>query len=680
VPRRYTPVVDQLDRDGGAHVTTPLRVLFVGESEDDVRLLVRHLRQGGYAPEFERVDTADALRSALHRGGWDVIISDNVMSRFNGLEALSITLQLAADIPFLLVSGTVGEETAVESIKAGAADYLMKQNLIRFVPAVARALRDATERRAMRRAEAVLREQRALLGMIYDNTSDALVLHTWEPTEAAWRLTSVNRGTLELARSLGADVDEGSLVGRRLEDVVRFLHPFPQAELESILDELYRAAESGRPQGREVQFPVGGATFSIEIQLIPFFGPDGRTRHVLAVIRDITARKRAELARRDFEARLAQSRKMEALGQLAGGVAHDFNNILAGILGFADVIRRSTTDIAAAGFSSEIIQAANRARDLIRQILMFSRRQPADRRPVRLTEVVREALQLIRQTAPPTVHVHAQLAAEIPYTLADSTQLYQIAMNLCTNAVQAMGDAGGRLTVRVDETHVSAEKAARNPPLREGPWIRLTVSDTGPGMPQSVLDHLFEPFFTTKAPGIGTGLGLSVVHGVVQNHEGAIVVESRPGHGTTFEIYLPAIKSPSWAGEATVTAKSDVGWRILFVDDEAAIARLAFVMLKTLGHDATVVGTPTEAIAKLRSEPDGFDIVITDLTMPEMNGVELSERVREIRQDIPIILSSGYADEVPEETLRRLGIVHVLPKPFHMQALGAAITQAVSSQ
>jgi signal transduction histidine kinase len=660
-------------------VTTPLRVLFVEDSEDDMRLLVRQLRQGGYAPNYERVDTADALRSALHRGGWDVIISDYTMPRFSGLEALAITLQLAPDIPFLMVSGTVGEETAVESIKAGAADYLMKQNLIRFVPAVARALRDAAERRAMRRAESVLREQRSLLGMIYDNTSDALLLHTWDPREAAWKLTSVNRATLHLAHALGTDLDEGMLVGRRLEDVARELAIGRRLDAEGILEELYNAAESGRTRTRELRLAVGESSLFVELLLIPFFGPDGRTRHVLAVIRDITARKRAESSRREFEARLAQSRKMEALGQLAGGVAHDFNNILAGILGFADVIRRSTTDLAAAGFSGEIVQAANRARDLIRQILMFSRRQPAERRPVRLAEVAREALQLIRQTTPSTVQVTSRLAADTPYIMGDSTQLHQAVMNLCTNAIQAMGDAGGSLTASVEMVDVTAEFAARYPPLREGSWVRLRVADTGPGMPQAVLDRLFEPFFTTKAPGVGTGLGLSVVHGVVQNHEGVIVVESLPGHGTTFEIYLPAIVSPSWAGEDSVDVKPVAGRRILFVDDEASIARLGQVMLRTLGHNATVFGSATEGLNALKADPKAFDLVITDLTMPGMNGVEFARGIRSVRPDIPIILSSGYADEVPEDTLKTLGIVEVLPKPFQMQALGAAVARAAAS-
>ena len=330
-------------------MSTPLRVLFVEDSEDDMRLLVRQLRQGGYAPTFEQAETADGLRAALHRGGWDVIISDYSMPRFSGLEALAVTLQLAPDVPFLLVSGTVGEEVAVESIKAGAADYLMKQNLIRFVPAVNRALRDAAERRAMRRAESVLREQRSLLGMIFDNTSDALVLHTWDA--AGGGLSTVERqpghaphvpgpgqggGRGRPARPPAGGGGGGPVAGRRRRGRGCWT------------TSTRRPRPAGRGRGRPGSSPAA-TPVTAELTLIPFFGPDGQSRHLLAVVRDITARRRAEAARREFEARLAQSRKMEALGQLAGGVAHDFNNILAGILGFADMIRRTAPDPAGPG-------------------------------------------------------------------------------------------------------------------------------------------------------------------------------------------------------------------------------------------------------------------------------------------------------------------------------------------
>lgn len=663
-------------------MSIPLRVLFVFDAEEDEVLLTRQLRQGGYEPTCHRVDSADGLRSALQpsRGGWDVVLSDYTLRRFSGPEALTILQQLRLDIPVVIVSGTVGEEVAVESIQAGAADYVMKQNLIRFVPAVARAVRDAVERRTMQRQEARLQEQRSLLGMIYDNTSDALVLHTWDPRAAVWRLASWNPAALRIAYPAGAEPAEEDLRGRRLEDVVHTLLAADGAEADGVLDAFHRAAESGRQQAQEARLGDGATGRVVDLGLIPFFGPDGQSRHVLAVVRDITARKRAEADRREFEARLAQSRKMEALGALAGGVAHDFNNILTGILGFAEVTRRSTSDQAAAGFCGEIVQAANRARDLVKQILMFSRRQPAERRPVRLTDIAREAVRLVARSAPAAVELVPRLPEDVPYLLGDATQLHQVVMNLCTNAVQALGETGGTVTVAVEPADVSAEFARKHPPLREGLCVRLVVADTGPGMPQAVRDRLFEPFFTTKAPGVGTGLGLSVVHGVVQTHEGAIVVDTSPGAGTSFEVYLPAINSPSWAGEGPVTDKptpvAAAGRRILFVDDEAPIARLAQVMLKSLGHTAATFGKPADGLAALRADPTAYDLVITDLTMPGMTGVDLARGVRAVRPDIPIILSSGYADDVPEETLKELRIAEVLPKPFQMQALGAAVARA----
>ena len=657
---------------------TPLRLLFIEDADDDVVLLARQLRQGGYDVTYERVETADGLRSALHRGGWDVIISDYTMPRFSGLEALAITVQLAPDVPFLLISGTVGEEVAVESIKAGAADYLMKQNLIRFVPAVTRALRDSAERRAMRRAEAVLREQRSLLGMIYDNTSEALILHTWDPTRARWFITSANRATLTLARTLGVKVTEGDLIGKSFEDAVRVYLSRSADVSASLAEDLYHAAETGRPAGREVAVELGGAAVHLDVTYIPFHGPDGGSRHVLFVARDVTARKKAEADRRAFESRLAQARKMEALGQLAGGVAHDFNNILAGILGFAEVIQKSTPDPAAAGFSAEIIQAAKRARDLVRQILMFSRRQPGERKPVRLSPIVREVLRIVHGSAPAAVQIAARYAADELFVLGDATQLHQAAMNLTTNAVQALGEAGGRVDVTVEVVNVTADFARAHPPLREGDHVRLTVADDGPGIPASAMDRLFEPFFTTKAQGLGTGLGLAVVHGVVQTHEGAVVVRSQIGEWTSFELYFPAVHSPSWAGEVVlpVEGKRQTGHRVMVVDDEPSITKLAKIMLKSLGHTAAAFDHPDQALAVLRADPGEFDLIITDLTMPGTTGVEFAREVRELGAEMPIVLSSGYADEVSEETLRELGIVHVLPKPFQMASLSEAVARA----
>ncbi|MSR52266.1 MAG: response regulator [Gemmataceae bacterium] len=312
---------------------------------------------------------------------------------------------------------------------------------------------------------------------------------------------------------------------------------------------------------------------------------------------------------------------------------------------------------------------------------MFSNRQHAERRPVRLADVAQEALQLIRNSAPAIVEIEAHFGERLPFVLGDSTQLHQVFMNLFTNAVQAMGEAGGRLEVTIEPVDVTAEFASQHPPLREGLSVRFSVSDSGPGMPKTVLDRLFEPFYTTKAPA-GTGLGLSVVHGVVQNHGGAVVVESSPGAGTTFAVYLPASNSASWSGEASrpIAPEPLTSCRILFVDDETSIARLGQLMLKSLGHSATTFGDPAAGLAAIRANPNEYDLVITDLTMPGMTGLELAQGIRTLGSSIPIILCSGYADQVPDESIKRLGIVERLPKPFQMQTLGADIQRARATE
>jgi signal transduction histidine kinase len=656
-------------------LSTPLRVLFIEDSEDDVLLLVRQLRLGGYAPFFERVETADALRAALHRGGWEIIISDYSMPRFYGLEALAVTLQINPDIPFLLISGTVGEEVAVESIKAGAADYLMKQNLIRFVPAVTRALRDSAERKAMLRAELVLREQRALLSMIYDNTSDSFILCTWDMQQGIWLVSSVNRSSVQTLERIGIPMKESDLIGITVEQLnEQILAPYGAESRESMLSNFYKTAETGKSYTQDLRLQIADEAYYFEVTYIPFFGRDGFTRYNLIISRDVTVRRRAEDEHRFFESQLAQSRKLEALGQLAGGVAHDFNNILTGILGFADVIQKSSDKPQLSEYANEIIQAGRRAQDLVKQIKMFSRRQPSERKPLLLSGIVHEALGLLRHSAPSTVRIEEVILEKGRMVVGDETQLHQVVMNLGTNAIHAMEGKSGTILISVEHVEIDADFARIHPPLQMGEYLRLRMADPGLGMQQGVVDRLFEPFFTTKPPGVGTGLGLSVVHGVVQSHEGAIIIETVPGEGTVFDIYLPALKKKSMQAEPVAeTPMSSTEKRILFVDDEPAIVRLAQVMLTSFGYEVTSFDIAARGLEAVKEEPQKFDLLVTDLTMPEMTGVDLARAIRTIRPDIPILLTSGYADEVPEETLQELGIGPVLAKPFQMQSLKEAV-------
>lgn len=659
-------------------MNAPIKVLFIDNSTEDVDATIRTLSLAGFTVSHERVETADMLRAALHRRGWDVIISEQSLVRLSGREALGITLQLAPDVPFVLVSGTASDEESVDTIRAGAADYVMKSNLIRLVPTVTRVVWDANERRAMRRAEADLRAQRSLLGLIYDNTSDGILFYTWSPSRPEWHLVTVNRAATRQFAMVSTPAKIEELVGATVEEVNAKLTRFVMSDAEENLSMFYRASEQGRSVSREVEVQTTTGTRYAEIQFVPFYAPNGVERHVLVAIRDITVRKMAEADRREFEARLAQSKKMEALGKLAGGVAHDFNNILAGILGYAEFLQKTNRDASVVTYTGEIVQAAKRARDLVRQILMFSRREVGERRPVRLSVVANEAVQLVSSTTPSNICIEKKFAADELHVMGDYSQLHQVVLNLVTNAIQAIGDVGGRIDVVVDTVSVSAEMSRQLVPLREGEHVRLIVADDGPGIPHAHLDRLFEPFFTTKAPGVGTGLGLAVVHGVLQGHDGAIKITTAEGQGTRFELYFPAVRGPSWNGDSLVpeVASPPKGLRILFVDDEPSITRLAQVMLRSMGHFPTICGDPATAIAKLNATPNDFDLIITDLTMPGLTGLDVAGAARTHRKDLPIVLSSGYSHEVPEETLLNLGIFVTLPKPFQMAGLVNAITRA----
>src|SRR5262245_11556625 len=319
---------------------TPLRVLFVEDSTDDVALLVRELRRGGYAPEFAQVQTAVEFQAALPRD-WQVIISDYTMPGFSGLDALSQLVRSGRDVPFILISGTVGEEVAVAAMKAGAGDYLLKNNLTRLVPAVARELREADGRRQRRAAEAALRESQALLSLIYNHTSDALSLYTAGPG-GGWRLSSANTTYVRQACGPRHAVSETDLLGRPIEAILSDLFGCSPTVVAAVRARFDEAARTGQTVAYEQEFTLSVGRLFLELTLVPVADAGGSCRHVLLAGRDVTGRKRAEEEHRRLQAQLAQAQKLEALGTLAGGIAHDFNNVLTAILGYADLIQRDT--------------------------------------------------------------------------------------------------------------------------------------------------------------------------------------------------------------------------------------------------------------------------------------------------------------------------------------------------
>ncbi len=400
---------------------------------------------------------------------------------------------------------------------------------------------------------------------------------------------------------------------------------------------------------------------------------------IMCIMRDITKEKQAQEEKEKIQTQLRQAQKMEALGTLAGGIAHDFNNILTAIFGYVEI---SLLHLPGSGQIrsnlEEVINAANRAKDLVQQILTFSRVSDQERKPLKLQYIIKEALKLLRSTLPTTIEIRQKIDANCGAVLGDPTQIHQVIMNLCTNAYHAMRDNGGVLEIKLEPVRIDSESAKSNPDLHEGDYLKLSVSDTGRGMDKETTERMFDPFFTTKSIGEGTGLGLSVVHGIVKSHDGAITFSSEPDKGTTFDIYLPQIKNKI-AQEIRQNEPVPRGNEyILFVDDEEPIVNIGKHILENLGYKVTAKTDSKEALKAFRKNPDKFDLVITDQTMPNMAGVEFAGKLLQIRPDIPIILMTGFSEMVTPETVKKMGIREYVKKPIVVLDLAKAIRRALN--
>lgn len=632
-------------------VPKAIRVLIAEDDPNDAELVIRALRQGGFEPDWRRVDTEADFIAALE-DPVDLVISDYVMPEFGGLRALAIWKEKNIGIPFILVSGTIGEETAVTAMKMGASDYLLKDRLGRLGTAVAHELENRQLREESRQAQAELHRREEHFRSLIENASDLITVLD--------RAGVIRFQSPSSERVLGYRPAE--LTG---QNALEFIHPDDAARVTAALQRAHH------PGGVEVSEDFRFRHHDGGWRLVQSVGRSlpGEAAEPLVVVnsRDITERTH-------LEEQLRQSQKMEAVGQLAGGIAHDFNNILGSILGNAELIRLLPPGSPETGEClDDILTASRRAVELVEQILAFSRRQESRRLPIQLQPVVREVLKLLRATVPAHVEFRAQLAS-VPAVLADPTELHSVIMNLCTNAWHALLGRRGLITVGLAEVEPDEDFIRRHPDLRPGRYVCLTVADDGCGMDEATLARIFEPFFTTKPVGTGTGLGLSVVHGIVKNHDGAIVVQSRPGAGTTFQLYFPvfAAEAPAAAPPPQPVPRG-AGEHILFVDDEEPLARMGTRALERLGYRVTPHTNPAEALAVFRARPTDFDLVVVDYNMPGLNGTEFGAQVLEVRPVQRIILATGYSATLTPEAARDLGFRALMPKPYDLNRLGETV-------
>ncbi|MCP4368646.1 MAG: PAS domain S-box protein [Deltaproteobacteria bacterium] len=468
------------------------------------------------------------------------------------------------------------------------------------------------------------------------------------------------------------EYEHDELIGYKTSDIME-----PKFAVAFENEYLKRLRTQGYHEGITIFFKKSGEKIYVEYRSTMIYPDDGEP-YISGMGRDVTERILSKKKMTKLQEQLNQAQKMEAIGTLAGGIAHDFNNILFPMFGYLEMMLEDIPkDNPLRRHLVEIFSGAKRARDLIKQILTFSRQSDHERKPLEVQRVVKEAMKLIKSTLPSTIEISHEIQKDCGLVLSDPTHIHQIVMNLCTNSYHAMEETGGKLSVILKEVELSAEDL-KDLAMNPGPHVCLTVADTGPGMEQSIVDRIFDPYFTTKEEGKGTGLGLAVVHGIVKSHGGQINVYSQPGKGSEFQICLPMIKKVKETTKVETDKPLQKGnEQILLVDDQDIIVQMEKQMLERLGYHVTARISSIDALEAFRMQPDKFDLIITDLTMPNMTGDKLAEELIKIRSDIPVILCTGFSELISKEKAESLGIKEFLMKPVALKVLSTTIRKVL---
>ena len=514
---------------------------------------------------------------------------------------------------------------------------------------------DITERK---RAEEALRESEERYRILFNSGNDAVFVHQPSAEGKLRKFIEVN----DVACKMYGYTREELLESTPLDLPISAQKENARIWVRRLLFEKHNVFEIVHKAKDGKEIPV-----EINAHLFDFKGQPT----ILSIVRDITERKRSE-------ARLQQSQKMEAIGTLAGGIAHDFNNILSPLLGYAELIKYDLSDDSPFQSSvNEIIRASLRARDLVQQILAFSRQTEDELKPIKIHPAVNEAIKLLQATLPKTIDIEQNIDPDCGAVVAAPTQIHQIAMNLATNAYHAMEDEGGTLKIALKQIQMELDQSEPIG-LVPGTYACLAVSDTGCGIEKDILDKIFDPYFTTKEKNKGTGLGLSVVHGIVKNYGGDIHIRSEPGKGTEFHVYLPIIESQIEEGAKDSIDSIQGGTEeILLVDDEEAIVRMERKMLKQLGYEVTTRAGSIDALEAFKANPDRYDLIITDMTMPNMTGIQLAQEIKKIKPEVPVIICTGFSNQIDEEKCKAMGIQGYVMKPIISKEFAGTIREVL---
>lgn len=635
-----------------------LTILHLEDDPFDADLVAERLRQDGVEAAIDVVSTREDFEQALGEAEIDIVVSDQRMPDFSGLEALDIARGRRPDLPFVFFTGTMGEEGAVEVLRRGASDYVLKNRIERLVPALWRALASAEEHRARVAAEQRLYEseerfrllaEHAEFGFRFSN-GDGSEVHYVNPSfEEIW-----GRPAAEIYRR--PEVCFEAILDRDRDRVRRDLEAWLAGHRDAYEEE-YR-----------VQRPDGTVRTVVETMTSVVFRHRGESA-LCSFVRDVTESRLAERQQ-------ARAQRLESIGTLAGGIAHDLNNTLAPILMAAEMVRDELPEEMREP-AELILSSTQRAAEMVRQLLTFARGAEGEQLELRPKSLVEEVDHIVQATFPKHIAVRTVVPeGPMPVVLGDRTQLHQALLNLCVNSRDAMaGD--GEMTIELAEVAADPRGLRSDREEDGGGWIRFTVRDTGEGIPSDVLDRVFDPFFSTKGADQGTGLGLSTTLGIIKGHSGFVRLDSTPGEGTTVQIYLPTAGPRRHESEA-VAEREDTGdghdELVLVIDDEAMILRTVKALLERMGYRPLLAGNGTEAMDHVSEHGEAISWVLCDQQMPGLDGLTLMKQLSSRIPAARLVAMSGMFDEERMAELEQIGVEHLLSKPFNRSELASVLT------